>query len=33
MEREFTYAKSFPFLEYGIDLHAIAEMEKGVKAY
>lgn len=31
LEREFIYARDFPFVEYGIDLNIMAEIEKGVK--
>ena len=33
MEREFQYAAKFPFVDYGIDLNVMAELEKGVKLY
>lgn len=31
LEREASYAADFPFVEYGLDLHLMAELEKGVK--
>jgi len=31
LEREAMYAAQFPFIEYGLDLHVMAELEKGVK--
>ena len=31
MEHELMYAKKFPFVDYGIDLDLMAEMEKGVR--
>lgn len=31
LEREAQYAADFPFVEYGIDLHVMAELEKGMK--
>lgn len=31
IEREAMYASDFPFVEYGQDLHTMAELEKGVK--
>ncbi len=31
LEREAIYAANFPFIEYGIDLHIMAQLEKGVK--
>ena len=31
LEREAMYAQRYPFREYGQDLHAMAEMEKGVQ--
>ena len=31
LEREAHYACDFPFVEYGIDLHVMAEIEKGLK--
>jgi len=31
LEREAAYAADFPFVEYGIDLHVMAELEKGMK--
>jgi hypothetical protein len=31
VERESIYALDFPFIDYGIDLHLMAEMEKGIK--
>lgn len=31
IEREGMYASDFPFVEYGQDLHTMAELEKGVK--
>jgi len=31
MEREATYAGEYPFVEYGLDLHIMAEYEKGIK--
>jgi hypothetical protein len=30
-EREANYAADYPFVEYGIDLHIMAEYEKGIK--
>ena len=30
-EREFMYAAQFPFVDYGIDLHDMAEQEKGIR--
>jgi hypothetical protein len=30
-EREAHYASEYPFVEYGVDLHVMAEYEKGVK--
>lgn len=32
-EREAHYAADFPFVEYGIDLHVMAELEKGMKVW
>lgn len=31
LEREAHYAADFPFVEYGIDLHVMAELEKGIR--
>ena len=31
IEREMTYAMSFPFVDYGIDLELMAELEKGIR--
>lgn len=31
LEREAIYASKFPFVEYGLDLNVMAELEKGVK--
>jgi len=31
LEREALYASDFPFVEYGIDLHVMAALEKGMK--
>ena len=31
MEAEMIYAHTFPFMDYGIDLELMAEMEKGVR--
>lgn len=31
MEREGYYAQHFPFVDYGIDIHTMAELEKGVQ--
>ena len=31
LEREAIYASEYPFVEYGLDLHVMAELEKGVK--
>jgi len=31
IEREAHYAADFPFVEYGVDLHVMAELEKGLK--
>ena len=31
MEAEMMYASEFPFVDYGIDLEVMAEMEKGVR--
>ena len=31
IEREAMYASDFPFVEYGVDLHVMAELEKGIK--
>ena len=31
IEREMTYAMSFPFVDYGLDLHLMAELEKGIR--
>ena len=31
LEREHIYASSFPFVEYGLDLHIMSELEKGIK--
>ena len=31
LEREYMYAKEFPFVEYGLDLGIMGELEKGVK--
>ena len=31
MEREAIYASKYPFIDYGIDLHVMAEFEKGVR--
>ena len=30
-EREALYAATYPFVEYGVDLIAMAELEKGIK--
>lgn len=30
LEREALYAMDFPFVDYGLDLHQMAEMEKGI---
>ena len=30
-EREAIYASEYPFVEYGVDLQVMAELEKGVK--
>jgi hypothetical protein len=30
LECEVTYASNYPFVDYGTDLHIMAEMEKGV---
>jgi hypothetical protein len=30
MERELLYATDFPFVDYGIDLRLMADMEKGI---
>lgn len=30
LEREMIYAKEFPFVDYGVDLHIMAEFEKGI---
>lgn len=30
IEKEAIYAQEFPFVEYGIDLHIMAELEKGI---
>ena len=31
IERELLYAQDFPFIDYGLDLNVMAEMEKGIK--
>lgn len=31
LEREYFYAIDFPFIDYGLDLQAMAEMEKGIQ--
>ena len=31
LEREAIYASHFPFVEYGLDLRLMAELEKGIK--
>lgn len=31
MEVEALYAAEYPFVNYGIDLHTMAELEKGVR--
>ena len=31
IEREAMYASDFPFVEYGQDLHTMAELEKALK--
>lgn len=31
LERELLYAQEFPFVDYGVDLRIMAEMEKGVR--
>ena len=31
LEREFIYASTYPFVEYGLDLNVMSELEKGVK--
>lgn len=31
LEREAIYASEFPFIEYGIDLAAMAELDKGLR--
>jgi len=31
MEEEMMYAREFPFVDYGVDLKIMAEMEKGVR--
>ena len=31
LEREAIYASNFPFVEYGLDLRVMAELEKGIK--
>ena len=31
LDRELMYASDFPFIDYGIDLKVMAEMEKGIK--
>jgi len=31
MEEEMFYARDFPFVDYGIDLKLMADMEKGVR--
>lgn len=31
MEEEMMYAREFPFVDYGIDLKIMADMEKGVR--
>ena len=31
LEREYMYAREFPFVEYGLDLGIMGELEKGVK--
>jgi hypothetical protein len=31
LEREAMYASKFPFVEYGLDLPIMAELDKGIK--
>lgn len=31
LEREAIYAKDYPFVEYGLDLQIMGELEKGIK--
>lgn len=31
LEREAIYASKFPFIEYGLDLNLMAQLEKGIK--
>ena len=31
LEREAIYASTYPFVEYGLDLRVMAELEKGIK--
>lgn len=31
MEREILYASDFPFVDYGVDLTLMSEMEKGIR--
>lgn len=30
IEREFIYASEYPFIDYGLDLKIMSEMEKGI---
>ena len=33
LEREIYYATEFPFVDYGVDLKIMAEMDKGIELY